>query len=262
MQAQPTLIRIDESASVSGALMAPPRARSIFVFAHGAGADMSHTFMEQTAAALAARDVATLRFNFPFMEHAGERRFARPDVPATAHATVRAAIAHARTLAPEMKVFAGGKSFGARMTSQAFAERSIAEVSGLVFLGFPLHAAGKPSTIRAAHLREVRAPMLFVQGTRDTLADLTLVRERVRVAADRAAPCRGRRRPWLRRARALGTQAAGGHGRGRRHCRAMDERTGALAKRGCRIRCTKRREEALQYIEFAPFSAPITKPPH
>lgn len=182
MQAQPTLIRIDESATVSGALVSgllvsPPRARSIFVFAHGAGANMSHAFMEETAAALAARDIATLRFNFPFMEHAGERRFARTDAPAVAHATVRAAIAHARALAPELKVFAGGKSFGARMTSQASAEGLIADVSGLVFLGFPLHTAGKPSTLRAAHLRDVHAPMLFVQGTRDTLADLTLVRE-------------------------------------------------------------------------------------
>ena len=177
MRAQPTLIRIDENASVSGALMAPPRARSIFVFSHGAGADMSHAFMEETAVALAARDIATLRFNFPFMERAGERRFARPDAPVVAHATVRAAIAHARALAPALKVFAGGKSFGARMTSQAFAERSIADVSGLVFLGFPLHAAGKPSTLRAEHLRDVRAPMLFVQGTRDTLAELALVRE-------------------------------------------------------------------------------------
>lgn len=177
MRAQPTLIRIDDDASVSGILMAPPRARAIFVFAHGAGAGMSHAFMEETALALGERDIATLRFNFPFLERAGARRFARTDPPAVAQAAVRAAVAHARALAPELAAFAGGKSFGARMTSQAAAERPLEGVRGLIFVGFPLHLAGKPSVKRAAHLPGVRAPMLFVQGARDALADLTLMRD-------------------------------------------------------------------------------------
>jgi predicted alpha/beta-hydrolase family hydrolase len=177
VRAQATTIRLDDGASISGALIAPSRARSLFVFAHGAGAGMSHIFMEQTAAALAERDVATLRFNFPFMERTGDKRFARPDAPAAAHAATRAAIAHARTLAPDLALFAGGKSFGARMASQAAAERPLEGVRGLVFIGFPLHPAGKPSIGRAAHLRDVGPPMLFVQGARDGLADPGLVRE-------------------------------------------------------------------------------------
>lgn len=177
MRAQATTIGMDDGASVSGALVAPSRARSLFVFAHGAGAGMSHAFMEEMATALAEREVATLRFNFPFMERAGHKRFARPDAPALAHAAVRAAIAHARELAPDLALFAGGKSFGARMTSQAAAAGLLEGVRGLVFLGFPLHPAGRPSIGRAAHLRDVGQPMLFVQGVRDGLADLALVRE-------------------------------------------------------------------------------------
>lgn len=175
MRAQPTLINIDENASVSGLLMTPPGARSIFVFAHGAGADMSHVFMEEMSLALAQRDIATLRFNFPFMERAAGRGWSRTDAPAVAHAAVRAAVAHARVEAPGLAVFAGGKSFGARMTSQAAAERSLEGVRGLVFIGFPLHLAKKPSTTRALHLSEVREPMLFIQGARDALAEPALI---------------------------------------------------------------------------------------
>ncbi|MBX9758310.1 MAG: alpha/beta hydrolase [Beijerinckiaceae bacterium] len=175
MGAQPTLIQIDEGASVSGLLMAPPRARSIFVFAHGAGADMSHVFMDEMASALAQRDVATLRFNFPFMERAAGRGWSRPDTPAVAHAAVRAAVAHARAQAPGLDLYAGGKSFGARMTSQAAAERSLEGVRGLVFIGFPLHPAKKPSTMRGLHLKDVREPMLFIQGSRDALAESALI---------------------------------------------------------------------------------------
>jgi uncharacterized protein len=158
-------------ASVSALLLAPPDARACYVFAHGAGAGMTHPFMAACGQGLAARGVATLRYQFPYMER-GSRR---PDTPRVAHAAVRAACAEAAQRLPEVPLFAGGKSFGGRMTSQAQAESPLPGVRGLVFLGFPLHPAGKPSDERASHLSEVGVPMLFLQGSRDELASLELL---------------------------------------------------------------------------------------
>jgi predicted alpha/beta-hydrolase family hydrolase len=161
-------IDVGQSTSVSALLTRPARLRACFVFAHGAGAGMTHSFMEAIAAGLAARAVATLRFQFPYME----KRAKRPDPPALAQATVRAAVDEAARSLPDVPLIAGGKSFGGRMTSQAQARSALAGVGGLCFLGFPLHPAGKPSSERAAHLSDVRTPMLFLQGTRDKLAAL------------------------------------------------------------------------------------------
>lgn len=158
---------------VSGLLQAPAAPRACFVFAHGAGAGMGHAFMTALADALAARGVATLRFQFPFMEQGSKR----PDPPAVAQAAVRAAVEEAARRLPGVPLFAGGKSFGGRMSSQAQAAQPLPGVRGLVFVGFPLHPAGKPSTQRAGHLAQVQVPMLFLQGTRDALADLPLVRQ-------------------------------------------------------------------------------------
>jgi predicted alpha/beta-hydrolase family hydrolase len=152
-------------------LQTPPDARSCYVMAHGAGAGMAHPFMQAVADALAAHGIATLRYQFPYMEQGSKR----PDAPKLAQATVRAAAAEASRLAPELPLFAGGKSFGGRMTSQAQAASPLPGVRGLVFLGFPLHPAGRPSDERAAHLFDVQVPMLFLQGTRDQLADLGLL---------------------------------------------------------------------------------------
>src|SRR5689334_2454693 len=165
-------IEVGKTAAVSALLQRPARARACFVFAHGAGAGMTHRFMKDVASRLGARDIATLRYQFPYMEN-GSRR---PDPPAIAHAAVRAAVAAAARECPGLPLVAGGKSFGARMTSQAQAKTPLPGVRGLAFLGFPLHAAGKPSTDRAEHLYSVRLPMLFVQGTRDKLADLELLK--------------------------------------------------------------------------------------
>ena len=156
---------------VSGLWLAPPSASSCFVFAHGAGAGMKHAFMAAFADGLAVRNIATLRYQFPYIEnHSG-----RPDAPAVCHATVRAAVSTAGQRAPGLKLIAGGKSFGGRMTSQAQAQGLLPQVRGLVFLGFPLHAAGKPSDTRAAHLSDVGIPMLFLQGDKDKLADSGLL---------------------------------------------------------------------------------------
>ena len=152
--------------------MRPPRARLLYVLAHGAGAGMRHPFLEAVARALSERDVATFRYQFPYME-AGSRR---PDPPAVAVATVRAAVAAAAVAVPGVPLLAGGKSFGGRMTSTAQATGPLPGIVGLVFLGFPLHPPKQPSDTRAAHLRDVQIPMLFLQGTRDDLADLTLMR--------------------------------------------------------------------------------------
>jgi predicted alpha/beta-hydrolase family hydrolase len=143
----------------------------MLALAHGAGAGMRHPFMEDLAEVLAARDVATLRYQFPYMEQGSKR----PDVPKVAHAAVRAAVAEAAQRMPGLPLFAGGKSFGGRMTSQAQALAPLPGVLGLIFVGFPLHAAGKPSDDRAAHLFDVHLPMLFLQGTRDELASLPLL---------------------------------------------------------------------------------------
>jgi predicted alpha/beta-hydrolase family hydrolase len=164
-------IVVDEAHTVSALALVPKRPLACFVMAHGAGAGMTHSFMSAMAEALFRVDVATLRFQFPSMEKGS----ARPDKPALAHATVRAAATAARQLSPRMPLFAGGKSFGGRMTSQAQAEIPLPSVLGLAFLGFPLHPAGRPSTDRADHLGRIRVPMLFLQGTRDTLADMRLM---------------------------------------------------------------------------------------
>lgn len=164
-------IAIDETRRVSALLQIPPAATACYVLAHGAGAGMEHASMTTVAVELAARSIATLRFQFPYME-LGSRR---PDPPPVCHATVRAAVAEAARRAPTLPLFAGGRSFGGRMTSQAQAIEPLPGVKGLAFLGFPLHAAGKPSAERAEHLREVKIPMLFLQGTRDELAKLDLL---------------------------------------------------------------------------------------
>jgi len=169
--ARPLALRVGEGESVSALWLAPPGARACFVFAHGAGAGMNHPFMAAFAEGLAARDVATLRFQFPFMEK-GSRR---TDPPALAQAAVRAAAGEAARLGAGLPLFAGGKSFGGRMTSQAQAKAALPGVRGLAFVGFPLHPAGKPGTERAAHLSAIDLPMLFLQGTRDELADLDLL---------------------------------------------------------------------------------------
>jgi predicted alpha/beta-hydrolase family hydrolase len=166
--AEPIAIAGDDGIRVSGLLQAPPRARACYVLAHGAGAGMTHPFMAAVAAGLALRGVATLRYQFPSMERGAKR----PDSPQVAQATVRAAVAAAGRLDPDIALFAGGKSFGGRMTSQAQAKSPLPGVRGLAFFGFPLHPAGRPSQDRAKHLFEVQVPMLFLQGTRDALAML------------------------------------------------------------------------------------------
>jgi predicted alpha/beta-hydrolase family hydrolase len=168
---RPATITVDDTHRVSGLLQAPPEARACYVIAHGAGAGMAHPFMAAMANGLAERGIATLRYQFPYMEQGSKR----PDTPKLAQATVRAAVAEASRLVPELALFAGGKSFGGRMTSQAQAASPLSGVRGLVFLGFPLHPAGRPSDERGAHLFAVQIPMLFMQGTRDQLADLQLL---------------------------------------------------------------------------------------
>src|SRR3954471_12310026 len=160
------------SGTVSALLLQPAKARACYVFAHGAGAGMRHASMEAIAAGLGERGIATLRYQFPYMEKAGKR----PDPPAVAHAVVRAAVAEAGRRCVGLKLIAGGKSFGGRMTSQAQAASPLAGVRGLAFFGFPLHPAGKPSTDRAKHLADITIPMLFLQGTRDSLAELALLK--------------------------------------------------------------------------------------
>lgn len=179
---QPVSINVDATQSVSGLLLVPPSARACYVFAHGAGAGMSHSFMAAAALGLADRGVATLRYQFPYMERGSKR----PDAPLLAHATVRAAVAQALLLLPQLPMVAGGKSFGGRMTSQAQAGAPLPGVRGLAFLGFPLHPAGKPGSERGEHLFDVHTPMLFLQGTRDELADLGLLESLTRQLGKRA----------------------------------------------------------------------------
>jgi predicted alpha/beta-hydrolase family hydrolase len=169
--AQSLKVSVETTTSVSALFTLPPDARACYVFAPGAGAGIRHSFMEAVAAGLAERRVATLRYQFPYMER-GSRR---PDPPALCHSTVRAAVEEALRRAPGLPLVAGGKSFGGRMTSQAQAANALPGVSGLAFVGFPLHPAKKPSDERATHLANVKIPMLFLQGTRDDLADLTLL---------------------------------------------------------------------------------------
>ena len=170
---RPVTIDVSDSVGrVSGRLILPTDATALYVLAHGAGAGMHHPFMEGIADALAERGVGTLRYQFPYTE-AGRRR---PDAPPALMATVQAAVRTAAEAVPAVPLVAGGKSMGGRMTSQAQAEAPLDGVRGLVFLGFPLHAPNRPSAGRADHLDRVKIPMLFLQGTRDTLADLTLLR--------------------------------------------------------------------------------------
>jgi predicted alpha/beta-hydrolase family hydrolase len=164
-------IEVDGANTVSGLLLRPPSAQACLVFAHGAGAGMTHPSMELVASGLYDRGIATLRFQFPYMEKGSKR----PDAPGIAHATVRAAVAEAARCCAGLALFAGGKSFGGRMTSQAQAIAPLSGVRGLAFPGFPLHPAGKPSDTRAKHLGEVQVPMLFIQGTRDKLAEPQLL---------------------------------------------------------------------------------------
>ena len=170
------------SGEVSGLLVRPPDARLLCVLAHGAGAGMRHPFLEAVARALAEQKIATLRYQFPYME----QRARRPDPPAVAAATVRAAVAEAARVAPGLPLIAGGKSFGGRMTSTALAEEPLPSVRGLVFLGFPLHPPGRPADKRAEHLAQVRIPMLFLQGDRDEFADLKLLGPVIKQLGERA----------------------------------------------------------------------------
>jgi predicted alpha/beta-hydrolase family hydrolase len=171
LNAEPVSLDVAGKARVSGLMLLPPDAHTMYVLAHGAGAGMKHPFMAAIAAELATRAIGTLRYQFPYMEQGSKR----PDPPALCHATVQAAVAEAARVAPKMRLIAGGKSFGGRMTSQAQAVGPLAGVSGLVFLGFPLHPPKRPGTDRAQHLFDVNIPMLFLQGTRDELADLELL---------------------------------------------------------------------------------------
>lgn len=182
MNPESIVIAIDESRRVSGLAQTVANARACYVVAHGAGAGMTHPFMADMAAEFAERGISTLRYQFPYMEHGSKR----PDVPAVAHAAVRAAVSHASRFFPGLALFAGGKSFGGRMTSQAQAESPLPGVRGLVFLGFPLHPPGKPSDERARHLFDVKLPMLFLQGSRDEFAHLELLRPLVERLGERA----------------------------------------------------------------------------
>ena len=183
MSAKPVTIIVDDAHRVSGLFLTPPRARAIYVFAHGAGAGMAHPFMVAVADELAGHGIASLRYQFPYMEEGGKR----PDPPKLAQAAVRAAVEEAARLVPSLPLIAGGKSFGGRMTSQAWAASALPGVRGLVFLGFPLHPAGKPSDERAEHLSDVKIPMLFLQGTRDALADVKLLKPVIKRLGARAS---------------------------------------------------------------------------
>ena len=168
--------------SVSALLIRPAEAKALYLFAHGAGTGMTHRSMVSNAEGLATRGMATLRYQFPYMEK-GSRR---PDPPRIAHAAVRAAAAEAARVAPDLPLFAGGRSFGGRMTSQAQADEPLPGVRGLAFVGFPLHPAGKPGIERAEHLSRVQIPMLFVSGTRDSLAEMDLLEPVVAGLGERA----------------------------------------------------------------------------
>ena len=171
MRIEPLRICVKDGETVSAILLAPDQIVAGYVLAHGAGAGMTHPFLTHVAEGLAEGGIATLRYQFPYMEK-GSRH---PDRPAITWATARAAVMAAARLLPEAPLIAGGKSFGGRMTSQAQADSPLPRVSGLIFLGFPLHPAGRPSDVRADHLTNIRIPMLFIQGGRDRLADTRLM---------------------------------------------------------------------------------------
>jgi len=182
LDARSLSLAIDENVRVSALMQVPKGARACLVLAHGAGAGMTHPFLAALAQALAESGIATFRFQFPFME----QRKKRPDTPHVAHATVRAAVAEALRLCPDLPLFAGGKSFGARMTSQAHSLSPLPGVRALVFVGFPLHPAGSPSQTRAEHLFNIQVPMLFLQGTRDALAEMSQVEALCKALGSRA----------------------------------------------------------------------------
>jgi len=168
--------KLDVSPSVgkvSAKYIVPDKPKCVFTLAHGAGAGMDHSFMETLADSLSKAGIATLRFNFPFTEH----KKGRPDSPAIAHLTIEAAIKKARELNPGLPLFVSGKSFGGRMSSQYLAAHPDSSVSGIIFYGFPLHPSGKPSTERAEHLKALKIPMLFLQGSKDTLATWELIKK-------------------------------------------------------------------------------------
>jgi len=203
--------------SVSALLIRPAEAKALYLFAHGAGTGMTHRSMVSNAEGLATRGMATLRYQFPYMEK-GSRR---PDPPRIAHAAVRAAAAEAARVAPDLPIFAGGRSFGGRMTSQAQADEPLPGVRGLAFVGFPLHPAGKPGIERAEHLSRVQIPMLFVSGARDSLAEMDLLEPVVAGLGERATlhviadadhslkvPAKSGRTPAEAEAEALDTIAA------------------------------------------------------
>ena len=182
MSAKPVTIRIPGGDPVSGLLDKPKGAKACLVLAHGAGAGMTHRHLQATAEGLAERGIAALRYNFPYMEKGGKR----PDSPPVAEAAVRAAVAEANKLAKGLPLFAGGRSFGGRMTSGAQAKEPLPNVAGLVFFAFPLHLAGKPATERAKHLGDIKVPMLFISGSRDPLAELDLLKPTVKKLGTRA----------------------------------------------------------------------------
>jgi uncharacterized protein len=182
MSAKPLTIKLADGSTVSGLLDKPKGAKACLVLAHGAGAGMAHRHMQATAEGLAERGIAVLRYNFPYMEKGGKR----PDSPPVAEAAVRAAVAEAAKLAKGLPLFAGGRSFGGRMTSGAQAKEPLPGVVGLVFFAFPLHLAGKPAVERAKHLSDVKVPMLFLSGSRDPLAELDLLKPVVKKLGPRA----------------------------------------------------------------------------
>jgi len=181
MPPAPLRFTVDDT-QVSARLDRPTKPAALYAFAHGAGAGMDHAFMAEMARALVGHGIAVLRFQFPFMERGSKR----PDSPPLAQATVRAAVAFARQRVPRVPCFAGGKSFGGRMASQAQAAAPLEGVRGLAFIGFPLHPAGKPSATRAAHLAQIHVPMFFAQGTRDALAEPSLLRPVLHALGKRA----------------------------------------------------------------------------
>ncbi len=172
MKVTPVKLHVSESiGDVSGEIIEGEKTEVVLTLAHGAGAGMNHSFMIALAEALAHHNITTLRFNFPFME----KKKGRPDVPAVAHRTIESAIALAHSSFPSKPLFVSGKSFGGRMSSQHLAKSQDAHAKGIIFFGFPLHPSGKPSVERADHLKEISLPMLFLQGTRDELAQWDLI---------------------------------------------------------------------------------------
>jgi predicted alpha/beta-hydrolase family hydrolase len=217
MTAEPLTFDVDADHRVSGLLLAPTKARAIYVVGHGAGAGMRQKFLEAAALGLEERGIATLRYNFPYMEAGGKR----VDAPAVCHATIRAAVAEATRLMPKLPLIAGGKSFGGRMTSQAQALEALPGVRGLAFLGFPLHPPGKPSVERAAHLADIKVPLLFLQGTKDEFADLELLEAMVAKLGKRATL-----RPFEHADHSFHVPAKSG----RKDAEVLDELLGALTE--------------------------------